>query len=288
MSRAVYVFTEKSTDQVVDQIEFELFDNPGVKAWQYAVMLNDPFRICFKRNIVSFSKWSPADIDQQYQKLVDSVNALNNTKYLWNQAIPEAFDKVNQDFFNQLHRHFTDSCYDIWDHRSQNFDNLEINENLQNLNNLIHHLEKYVANDTKLKYCDQGKEIGLRSQGTELGYDMYPFRRYHSYEHADLILDGYILGKTLMESFVCEDNPTSWDTNGHMRTNGGAIVLLDQVRYDVYNSENFEYWLTSHGAGKHNKLADFSLGNFVSGHRNKLLSLEQHLHNFSVRLYIQQ
>jgi hypothetical protein len=284
MAQAVYTFVDQETKQVADVIEFELLDNQGVRAWQYAVMLNDSLRICTRSSVLS--KFRPPNISDQYQQLKHIIDKLSASAFAWVHGVPELFDQVDQNLMNRLHRHFTNSCYEIWDHRSLNFENHELNSILTDLNKSIHELEYYIPTNTKLKFCDVTNEIFLTTPGNRLGYDLFPFRQYHSYEPADLVLDAYVLGKTLIESFYCEDDPTSWDTNGHMKTNGGSIILLDDGRSKIYNSQEFVSWLQKSNVDKHVRLADFPLGNFVAGHRNKLELLEKDLHKFSVLAHI--
>jgi hypothetical protein len=286
-TRAVYTFTEKTSNKVADQIEFDLIDNPGVRAWQYAVMLNSANRTCKVKSPIVFLKNVPSDIDQQYQFLINVLDQLSGTDMAFAEKIPATFDLVDQALMNRLHRHFTNGCYSLWDHRSPNFENDNLDRLLWQLNEIIHKLELYLPTDHKIKYNNFGQEVWARSLGDEFGYDIFNFRDYHSYESADLILDAYILGKTLIESFACADDPTSWDTNGHMKTNGGAVMLLGDHRSQIYNSKEFETWLNQHGQEPNARFADFPLGHFVPGHKTKLEHVSKELHNYSVQLHIQ-
>lgn len=287
MSRAAYTFVDKSSQHIADVIEFELLDNSGVKAWQYAVMLNDKNRIAFERSIAMLNYNLPHNIEEIYQNLKATIRKLDNSDYVWKDTVPDSFEKSDQDFFNRLHRHFTSCCYDLWDHRSKNFEDYDLNQILQDINATVHNLELYVSTDTKVKFHRVSKEICMIGTSNSLGFDLFPFREFHSYEHADLILDSYILGKTLIESFFCEDNPTCWDTNGHMKTNGGATILLTQSRSNIYDSSEFKSWLKNYNLTKNQKFADFPLGNFVPGHKVKLEQLAKNLHNYSVQVHIQ-
>jgi integrase len=116
-------------------------------------------------------------------------------------------DLVTQDFMNGLHRHFTNSSAKLWNHQYTNFDQQNnLNTILQELNHSIHTLEFFIPTKHKLKYYqNHNEEILIINNGRELGYDMFPFRQYHSYEPADLILDPYILGKTLLETLTKGD-----------------------------------------------------------------------------------
>jgi len=287
MSRALYTFTNKEDNQLVDVIEFDLLDNPGCRAWQYAVMLNDKARK-ISLGGVSTSFTEPNNNSSfQYQQLKNVIDDLSTTQFNFNHPVPESFDLVTQDFLNVLHRHFTNSCIELWLPTS-NFNQLEkLNQLLQDLNSLIHQLELSIPTGNKLKYRHTKDQIWILNSGSELGYDIYPFRQYHSYEPADLILDPYILGKSLIESFMCHDDPTSWDTAGHMRTNGGAIAVLSYARQEIYESSEFNNWLKDHNLIKQHRHADFPLGNFVPGHKDKLLVLQQNLHKYSCQVSIQ-
>jgi hypothetical protein len=287
MTQAVYTFVESNAGQIADVVEFDLFDNPGVRAWQYAVMLNNPNRTVSLRSPINYILSKPITVDAEYQQLKLAIKKLSNTDFAWSESVPETFELVDQEFMNRLHRHFTNSCYKLWDHRYSRLGNADIDCILHDINHFIHRLEIYLPTKHKVAYSNTGKEITVKNNDQELGYDIFPFRHYHSYEPADLILDAYILGKTLIESFGCNDDPSSWDINGHMKTNGGSVILLDNTRSKIYNSKYFEQWLVNHAKQKHSSRADFPLGNFVKGHRSKCESLQNNLQEFSVKLHIE-
>jgi hypothetical protein len=289
MSRAIYTFVDKKSGQLADIIEFELIDNPGCRAWQYAVMLNKKSRNLLTKIKPNQPIRLPTDIAQQYNNLKTIINSLSQTEFSCNFDLPEFFESVTQDLMNQLHRHFTNSCSTLWNPKYTNFEKvLELDKILQDLNLEIHNLEQYISTSNKSIYNELiTTEIWTVNDGAEIGYDIFPFRKYHSYEPADLILDAYILGKTLIESFRCHDNPCSWDTAGHMRTNGGGCILLGNGRQEIYNSDAFNNWLSEYGVTKYHLMADFPLGNFVSGHRTKFDTLKNQIFNYSCHVNIQ-
>jgi hypothetical protein len=289
MSRAVYTFTNKESNQLVDVIEFELLDNVGCRAWQYAVMLNSKSRIILKKVTATLNTKIPTDINDQYAHLRFIIDQLSTTEFKTDLYVPESFDLVAQGFMNALHRHFTNSCAKLWNLQYTNFDQQNnLNAILQELNISIHKLEDFIPTKHKLKYYqNNNNEIWTINNGRELGYDIFPFRQYHSYEPTDLILNPYILGKTLLESFFCDDDPTSWDTRGHMRTNGGACMILSTERQEIYESKEFVEWLNDYNLSKEQCYADFPLGNFVPGHKDKLISLQRDLHKYSCQVDIQ-
>jgi hypothetical protein len=288
MSRAVFTFTDQSDNRTVDVVEFDLIDNVGCRAWQYAVMLNNPSRYLHRRSPINLYKKRPANIADRYETLKSIIEKLSTTEFAWHHRIPESFDQVDQDFMNLAHRHFTTSCFSLWNPSIARLaDRDYLDRVLHDLNSIVHDLELYVPTANKLKYHQTGREICLANDGRELGYDILPFKQYHSYDPADLIMDGYILGKTLLESFACHDNPTSWDTTGHIRTNGGAHILLDNTRQQIYESVEFLEWLQSHNLEKHMAFPDFPLGHFVPGHQSRMESLYKDLDKYSAQVHIQ-
>ena len=76
------------------------------------------------------------------------------------------------------------------------------------------------------------------------------------------------------------------DTAGHMKTNGGAAITVDDVRQQIYNSSDFNKWLRNYGVEKHQRFADFPLGHFVPGHRYKIESLKKELRKYSSSIEI--
>lgn len=286
MSQAIFTFTDRQSNQSIDTVVFDLLDNAGCRAWQYAVMLNANSRIVFPSSPIIFQPIRPPDVNDSYKKLKCAIEELASSDFAFTQAVPESFETVDQDFLNRLHRHFTSSVATMWYPKYAGPVDYAIDKVLHDINHLVHTLDEYVPNPTKLKYNRCSNTILALSHGQELSYDIFPFRKYHSYESADLILDSHILGKSLIESFACEDDPTSWDTAGHMRTNGGAIIQLDSFRQELYNSADFLDWLKKHGVEKNQKLADFPLGYFAPGQRSKLESLVKDLKQFSVELHI--
>jgi hypothetical protein len=289
MSRSRYNFFDQQTNELAEVIEFDLIDNPGCRAWQYAVLLNDKARTLGKCCPFTYVR-PPANIDEIYNRLKNTINQLEATDFPIEFDIPESFDQADSDLMNRLHRHFTNSCYALWDYRYAKSVTQQqiIDAILHELNELVHELEIYMATPHRMQLVQQWsqEEVYVQCDGRELGYDIFPFRQYHSFDQADLILDGYILGKTLLQSYVCYDDPASWDTAGHMKTNGGAAITVDDVRQQIYNSSDFNKWLRDYGVEKHQRFADFPLGHFVPGHRYKIESLKKELWKYSSSIEI--
>jgi hypothetical protein len=269
MSTASFEFFSHS-NQPITTIIIDLLDTPASRAWQFAVGLNSKHRNVFTRTAAYYSPVANSEIiSKNTEQLFACLEKISSTEFAYTSKIPEQLD---QQFFNQLHRHFTDSCSKIWCNTFKD-DELrqEINPWLQQLNTSIHFLEQYVPTPQKIQWHNVGKELFVCANGSEISYDIMPFCHCHTYHHADLILDPHILGKTLIESFMCDDNPASWDTSGHVRTSGGACFILDDHRQRIYQSPEFYAWLNKHGIHPDQANADVPLGNFKSGHQQQLL-----------------
>jgi len=278
MSCCRVIITDRKDGSVADVIEFDLLDNPGVRAWQYAVLLNAKSRRVRYRSAIEVQPRLP-HADDLHAEFFQIQHELGNTEFPFQDHIPASLDELDQDFLNRAHRHFTDSCEIFWNLRRTRQRDMRVDRVLHRLNDVIHELEPAVPTAHKIQHGGQGLEIWLLADGRELGYDIFPFRQYHSFEPADLILDAYILGKTLLESFACHDDPTAWDTSGHIRTNGGAIVCMDRARHEIYESQDFHDWLASWNLISKQVLADFPLGMFRPGHRSRMEAVSRELRN---------
>ena len=262
--------------EIVDTVSVGLFDTPACQAWQYAVFLNNKNRkISAHSSIGGYTSIAnQARINSVFEKICDYINQLANTKFAYNGSMPATALDIDQPFLNELHRHFANTCLEIWNYK---FTDLKLqknlNEILQQLNTSIHSIENYFPTSQRQQWQGQGKEIHLYSNGDSPSYDISPFRDGHSYDRADLVLDAHILGKTLIASFMCNDNPATWDTYGHVRTSGGCVFLLTDHRQQIYNSNQFIKWLSDHQTSKEKQFADLPLGNLISGHRDRLNTL---------------
>lgn len=272
MSTANFEFFSKD-QQSITTVVVDLLDTPASRAWQFAVKLNSPKKNIFARTTAYYlpeQDWSI--INNNLMRLKISLDNLSGTEFAYPDTVPTQFEQFDQPMFNRLHRHFTDCCRRIWDPRFIDFDlQQSLNHWLQQLNSSLHLLEQFVATPQKTQWYNIGQELFACSDGSETSYDIMPVKHCHSYEHSDLILDPHILGKTLIESFMCDDDPVNWDTNGHIRTNGGCCFILSDHRQQIYQSLEFAKWLEKHGTNPELVHADVALGNFAPGHKQRLL-----------------
>ena len=80
-----------------------------------------------------------------------------------------------------------------------------------------------------------------------------------------MILQSQILGKTILQSYLDQDNPNNWDTSGHYVSAGGIQICIDSTRQTIYQSQSFQNWLTKYRVNSAAVNYDYPLGNI----RNK-------------------
>lgn len=267
MTTAHFDFFDQSGSHL-DRVDVLLLDTQGARAWAYAVMLNSPDRKVATRK---GSQWRSLKQDATWLNDIHAtLLELDNLGYRYPCPFPKTVEELTLENFNDLHRYFTESAVNLWAEKTKPWQEIvKVDQPFQKLNTLIHNLETSIPNLRREEFWKNNKEIMVIADGTELGYDIKPFRDCHSFDHIDVIIDGYILGKTLIESYLCNDDPNAWDTSGNIRTNGGCIFLLSDYRAQLYHSQEFQNWLTEHNCDYQNTQADFPIGNFAKGHKSR-------------------
>lgn len=272
---AIAQFAFSKQNQILDTVDVELIDSNAGKAWQHAVMLNASSLRVMRR--VGPSAYHPifdsTETAHQLAEIHYCLQELEFTDFAFVEPVPQDPGQVNQALLNCLHRHFTNSQRIIWAPGYTDFDSQDHVHKIGNrLNEAIHNFEVYIATQQKINWANHGTEIQCRADNA-LSYDIAPHRHCHSFEHADLVMDGHILGKTLLESFMTDDNPDNWDTTGHVRTNGGCIFLMTNLREQIYQSNEFDDWLQRHNVQRNELHADMPLGMFSPGAKEKMKKL---------------
>lgn len=275
MPQAKFKFTHSD---ICEEITVDLLPTLGVKAWMYAVELNDKKRNIDNRYWQRIRPWDDNVGVTLFDQIKELLHELSDTEFKYTGVMPAQHQDIDRNFLNLVHRHFTHSCQRLWSGAlrfANNQEQYHLNETLLTLNNCIHNLEHLIPTNTQKKWQTQGQEILICPVGNNLGFDIFPYAFCHSRDHYDLILDPYILGKTLMQSFLDEDDPSDWDTAGHARTAGGCMFVLDDHRQLVYQSQDFVDWLAKSGLNYYNTRADFPLGNLVPGDRERLMEFNK-------------
>jgi len=191
----------------------------------------------------------------------DILSTLENLKSLGYRVPFELPDKFSDDQqqLNRLHRFFT---YNILWYRSSGvncFDptfqtNLgfkEWHDLLNKINIAVHCLEpatsgpnKKILNRLPLKYIWLQTENKSMDNSLQFDHDdrKHNFEYFNNHQHPLVLLDNSILGKSILDSFLDNDDPTLKDCSGRAVSNGGFIIDLNHSRSKIYQSTEFRTW----------------------------------------------
>lgn len=255
-------------------LNVELIDNPAVKSWaDHFLQRNLPVvaEKSFNINARSVMQWNNT-ARQKYSRLQELFNILNNIGFIFDYTQPSSVEEITRDYLNKAHRFFTKNQKYVNFNRMIVADALKVTDYFQEVNHLVHDLELFLDIEAKSILSDDFKrnwnEVLLMH---DTAYDDEnwwfmddSFRNYHSPEFANLILGPQILGKTLIQSFLDQDDPNDWDTSGHYSNNGFLMLLNKPYRQELYNSDVFKNWLTDHGVSPDQMYYDFPIGNVTN------------------------
>jgi hypothetical protein len=140
---------------------------------------------------------------------------------------------------------------------------------LHELNQIVHKLELCFWGWPNTQLGVRGVEMNLTAGVDKHGFatefvDLTPYREYHSWESADLILDQAVHGKTTIQSFLDNDDPKNWDTTGHHMSWGGCKLVKSYHRQEIYQDNLFRQWMNQNNVTHNNLFGDFPLGNIVN------------------------
>lgn len=229
----------------------------------------------------AFKKISDASDEHRknYKSILDSIETLKRLGVPWPQDEPEEFN-FDHAWCNRVHRYFTTMSYT---HKKLEFksphtydiassDMKTYTTAMQNINNMVHELEKYCWTEQKETFYRQMRYLHVKPLhfDSEDFYKIYQFHRFekedyqhHSWDHYDVIFDEEILGKGLLTSFFDNDDPKQLDTAGHAGWYGSFKILTDDTQLKIYESQQFAEWLDQHNVSKKTARASFPIGRVI-------------------------
>jgi len=255
----------KITYNTTQSILIKLFDSPAVTNWflKYS-KINADYQQGWVDHDNNFMLPEPDQrpnyVSDNWNRIKATFQSLKDLNFIIPFEIPEVFDN-NQITLNKLHRFFT---YNILWYREKasvqnpydpNFttdlDLFEWHTLLDKINVSVHLLEALTVTENKKilkKYppnllCFAPKQ---QSINTPFNFDQLSYQenyRYFDYDqHPLVLLDGSILGKTILQSFLDEDDPNCKDCTGRTLSHGGFIIDLNTSRKQIYESTEFLSW----------------------------------------------
>lgn len=255
-------------------LNIELIDNPAVKSWaNHFLQRNLPViaERSFNINNRPVLQWNSI-AREKYSRLQELFTVLSNIGFIFNYPQPSSAEEITRDYLNKAHRFFTNNQKYVNSNNRDVANALEVTDYFQEVNTLVHNLEEFLDIAAKSLLSDDIKrnwdEINLEHDTAYNDSNWWTmdssFREYHSSEFANLILGPQILGKTLIQSFLDQDDPNNWDTSGHYVNNGYLMLLNKPHRQEIYNSEVFKNWLSEYGLTPDQMYYDFPIGNVIN------------------------
>jgi hypothetical protein len=265
-------------DETID-LPIELVANPAIDSWKQHFLDRDQSVVVdgFFWDPMGKKIYHPDEVRSQTQQcleiLEESVARLKNLQVEFPYEVPDV-DSVDQDWANRAHRWFTHTQKDFNEKRvpGMSFQNMkayrsQVTEQLQIVNEYIHAVENYIPAPNVGFERGTMWEIYLSDEPPcthPRWWQMNPeWRSYHSPEHYDVIFGSQILGKTILKSFLDQDDPRDWDTSGHYNNNGALQILPTRHRQQVYQSQQFRDWVERHDISLDQVWYDFPVGNVL-------------------------
>jgi hypothetical protein len=244
------------------EVQVNLLDNPGVAHWA------NKFLNCnYTTSVLSHDHLWVCDMDQH-----SFDHSHTRCRQLIRQLAQVGLEYQGPDIatvdhpsLNHVHRFFTHNQHRCNTREfGKNFDYHTAMLMLDELNLHVHELERYIARGPDNMPVDQIEEIKLY-HSTDYMSDAWcslaDYQQYHSDQHHDVILSSEILGKTLLQSYLDQDDPCDWDTSGHHVSAGGLQITYLPTRQTIYQSRSFQQWLQQHQVDPDQLRYDFPIGN---------------------------
>lgn len=238
----------------VTDIYIRLFNRSAVVRWfNYFKHVNPSYRQISYRDL---DKEHAKTTEQDWQIILDSVNVLKSQGFKFETQLPKQYDS-NQPLLNELHRFFTSNLISNPTHEKY----------LKDINSAVHRLEfntytfnrNYVKTTftvNMLEYVPFPSVYWLEFDQEEQN-ENYRFECYN--EENLVILNKSILGKSILNSFLDEDDPTEFDCTGIKGSRGGFTIDLNNDRRKLYNGPIFKDWCKKYGLSDHLPL-EFPIG----------------------------
>lgn len=254
-------------------LEIQPLAHPAVESWMEN-FVGRPTR--YYANLQDWNMvlaWDPARMDDCLADLQLSLDRLQTFGIKFLDEVPKSSRHLNRHFLNICHRFFTERQKAVNDGRFSHLSMSHgpdyesvVNRVLSDINQSIHELELYMppARNPGLKSFEEihveYDSVNNQWENSQWWSLDEQWRSFHTSadQHVDVILTSEILGKTVLKSYLDDDDPHHWDTSGHYDSLGGLQIQLGPKRRHVYQSQDFKYW---YGRPTDNVLYDYPIGN---------------------------
>lgn len=267
-------------------LKVECLDTPVINRWYQSAkqIYQNPPDIKLLHYPVYYTEITPKSreiVNGAYNNILMAIDSLQAIGIEWPVVEPMEFN-YDQKWCNRVHRYFTT----LMQYRKFNLtSNTVIDEDSTNItvfyklghiiNEAVHKIEHYCMNNTRQKYSKFNKLLHINLPGfnyhLNATHSWHEFNKedyqYHTWDSEyDVIFNAEILGKTILCSFLDEDDPNYFDTCGHNGWWGSFLILANDARKNIYNSNDFNDWLASNGVSKETEhiRGDYPIGKVIA------------------------
>jgi hypothetical protein len=244
------------------EVQVDLLENPGVQAWTNKFLNNN-----YTTSVLAHDHlWVPEMDTTKFNHAVAECSRLIGqlAQHGITYSGPD-IGTVDHNTLNHVHRFFTHNQQRCNVRKfGSDFDYDSVMSMLDSVNTHVHDLEVFLPRGPVDMPVSQIEEIKLyhpTHYGTTDWVDLTDYHQYHSDQHYDVILSSEVLGKTLLQSYLDQDDPTDWDTSGHYVSAGGLQIAYLPTRRQIYQSDSFKNWLYKYNADPNGLKYDFPIGN---------------------------
>jgi len=266
-------------------IKIQLFDNITVNKWakQYQ---DDQYKVWFDSYSATTRKeLTVANVDYWWKLLHQLIKQIKTMGYQFPFELEKHFD-YDQQTLNKLHRVFT--INQDWLDKGH-LDSHPLDPNfilpyqdknkwellIGKINSAVHNLEKFTLPGLNRDFVDDYFPIesysysSIRSSHRDrwIQFDEEDLRLNYNYldlNHKHIVtLDKSILGKSVLQSFYENDDPTAFDCTGRLGSSGGFVIDTNNNRKEIYQSVAFESWLDEYNLNLKDMPLEFSIGHVV-------------------------
>jgi len=211
-------------------------------------------------------------IKNSWNKIKSTLEQLTSLGFKIPFTISKSYD-FNQNTLNMLHRFFTynNSWYGDMINTSGNCKNPfdpdftttmsydEWNRLIGVINDSVHLLENFTQHPSKkilevypVKTIIVEMNNKFRDSKHWVEFDLeeqeenFKYFQYLSINNPLVLLDGSILGKSYLQSFIDGDDPSCKDCTGRFGSFGNFTIDLNRNRSKIYNSPEFKNWLSKY------------------------------------------
>jgi len=271
-------------------ITIRLFDNTAVTKWftKFSEIEYQQHYINSNTTKLFVRLKHPKLKVNNWNIILSTIKDLKSLGYVFPFELPNKFTN-DQELLNNLHRFFT---YNImWDQSNEvnpydtqfqtdlSFE--QWHDLLDKINHAVHWLEvittnpnKKILNKLPMKFLHILPKQG--SPKTVLGFDQNDQLQnftYFDYDQKPLVLlSGSITGKSILESFLTNDNPTLKDCTGRTISHGGFVIDLNNSRSKIYQSTEFRSWYNKFSLTSPLPL-EFPIGHVINPEKLSLVKL---------------